>query len=74
MERNVCLLLINTESERKYQIGRAYKFEPLKYGECIINEKWRSSLNVNEGDLIYMRIKVLNLMNALINRFNTEYN
>jgi hypothetical protein len=50
LDRTVCLLLLDTKIERKYQIGRSYKYEPLKYGECVVNEKWRSSLNVDEND------------------------
>ena len=56
LDRTVCLVLLDSEIERKYKIGRSYNYESLKYGECIVNEKWSSSLGVEEGDLIYMRI------------------
>jgi hypothetical protein len=42
----------------------------LKSGECIVNDKWASSLGVKEGSLVYMKLSAPNLMNTLINRYN----
>ncbi len=68
--RNVCIMLQDTLIERRIGIGRSFKFEPLKVGECIVNDKWTSSLGVKEGSMVYMRFTAPNLMNAVINRFN----
>ena len=69
-DRTVCLMLQDTLIERKIGIGRSYKYEPLKSGECIVNDKWASSLGVKEGSLVYMKLSAPNLMNTLINRYN----
>ena len=63
-------MLLDTERERQYKIGRSYNYEPLKQGECIINEKWSQSLGVQEGDIVYMRLQIPNIMNAFVNTYN----
>ena len=42
----------------------------MNLGECIVHDRWSSSLGVEEGDLVYMRIQAPNLMNALVSRYN----
>lgn len=39
-------MLIDTEAEKQAGIGKDYKFEPMKYGECAINEVMAESLDV----------------------------
>jgi hypothetical protein len=46
----------------------------MKYGECIINEKWNSSLGAKEGSIVYMKIQAFNMYNAIINKFNNRTN
>ena len=40
LDRTACLVLMDTDIEKKYKIGRSYQYESLKFGECIVNEKW----------------------------------
>jgi hypothetical protein len=35
------VMMIDTERERKNEIGRSYNHPALKFGECLINEKFK---------------------------------
>ena len=69
-DKKVCLLLQDTLIERKIGIGRSYKYDPLKLGECIVSDKQTDNLAAKEGSLLYMKFAAPNLINAVINRFN----
>ena len=53
-------MLFDTKRERELQIGRSYKEEPLKYGECLVNEKWSQSLGFEEGEIVYFSVQISN--------------
>ena len=69
------IILINTTREREIELGRNYPYEPMKKGECIIDESLKSSIKNNE-----LRMKIdLNAFlynNLLINYYDNknEYN
>jgi len=64
-------MLIDSERERKIEIGRTYPFGKLEMGECLVNEKWRSTMGgVQEGDIVYMKVTMPMQMAALIRRYN----
>ena len=46
-------MLLDTERERQNEVGRSYKFEALKYGECNINEIQQQNIGVSAGDIVY---------------------
>lgn len=60
MDYQVCLTMWDTEREKQLEIGRTYHYEPLEYGECLVNEKWQQSLGVEPGDIIYMKVSMPN--------------
>lgn len=63
-------MLIDTDREKQIEIGRTYPFEELGLGECLVNNKWRASLGVSEGDIMYMKVSMPMQMAALVRRFN----
>ena len=67
-----CLMFMDTQLERDIDLGSRYKFEPMKEGECLINEQMAESLKVLEGDIIYTKIDMYQNLVALIDKFNDE--
>ena len=64
----------DTTREREIKIGRTYKSDPLPYGQCLINEKWRDILGLDVGEIAYFDVQMPNLINAFIRRYNFEKN
>lgn len=48
-----CLMFMDTQLERDIDLGNRYKFDPMKEGQCLINEQIAESLKVEAGDIIY---------------------
>ncbi len=64
---------MDTIRDREIECGRSYKFEPLGVGECNIQEKFKSLMFIEEGDIVYFRFSAFTLrsqMTALINKYN----
>lgn len=49
-----CLMLIDTELERKIELGTRYPFKPLGRGECMMHERMAVALRLKEGDVFYL--------------------
>ena len=69
------ILLINTTREREIELGRNYPYQPMKKGECIIDETLKSYIYNNE---LKMKIDLNTFLhnNLLINYYDNknEYN
>jgi hypothetical protein len=63
-------MLWDTNREREINLGRAYNFEALGYGECNINEKLETILGVKEGDIVYFTISLFNLFSNIATKYN----
>jgi hypothetical protein len=66
----VCITLIDTEREEKYELGRSYEFPPLDFGECNVNQKFQDSIGVNPGDIIYYEIPFTYNMNNILVKYD----
>ena len=62
-----CVTMFDTAREEVIGVGNAYPYEVLGYGECIIQKKLEVSLEVEEGDLIYLKMDVSTLTKELVN-------
>lgn len=63
-------MLIDTNREKQIEIGRTYPYEEMGLGECLVNNKWKASMGVAEGDIMYMKVSMPIQMAALVRRYN----
>lgn len=64
---------MNTTREREIDIGEAYKFDPLGYGECYVSNNWKSSLQIEVGDFVYFSMRIGDLVNDIILKYNKQF-
>jgi hypothetical protein len=66
------LMVIDTEQERRINIGQDYKYPPLRRGECIIHEQMKNE-GFKIGQTITIEAYINKLYRALIDRYNKDY-
>ena len=64
---------MDTAREKEINIGTSYKFDPLGYGECLVNNKWKSTLQIEEGDFVYFSMRIGDLLNDIILKYNKQF-
>ena len=65
-------MLIDTDLERKINLGKKYPYDEIDDGYCIISEQFAKSLDVEIDDIIYLQIDMFQNLIALINAYNFE--
>ena len=67
-----CLMLMDTDLERKIGLGTSYPFGPLGEGECVISVEEKKVLSIELGSTISMEIHMITMLNNIIDDFNTH--
>jgi hypothetical protein len=62
------VLTFDTETERKIEIGREYKEDSMEQGQCYALKSLE--LNLNDGDLLYVKVPMSNFLNVLVDSYN----
>ena len=67
-----CLFLINTEKEKRIELGNEYKFDTLASCECIVQENIAKAANAEVGDIIFIQSRFFYNFKAILNKYD-EY-
>lgn len=65
-------MYLDTEIERKIELGSRYNFDPMSEGRCLVNEQMASQLSVEQGDFIYIKMDIYQNLIALIDGYNND--
>ena len=63
---------MDTQLERDIDLGNRYKFDPMKEGQCLVNEQLAESLKVTAGDIIYIKMDMFQNIMALVDQYNID--
>ncbi|CDW87905.1 family protein [Stylonychia lemnae] len=64
------ILAFKTIYERKIEVGREYQYDPIDFGQCYLIKN--DDLKIKEGQILFVRAPITNLMNQLIDHYNKE--
>jgi len=64
------MMLIDTEIEKRINLGTTYPFPPQKEGECLISHAYGALTGSKKGSLVSLNLPLGHLLDAIIDQYN----
>ena len=63
---------MDTAREKDINLGADYPFDPLGAGECVVPDRYESSLGLTVGETVKINYEMSQVLQTLARRYNNE--